>query len=163
MKLFVQTSDINPKSDNLLSFTGSQIFSTADAGAKVPVTIEADPKVVNLYFVIVNRDRNGKVNTEVVKKVKKVKSPAQHESRPKARKRPTFPYHAVATRRPKTHAQTHKEVRHVTKKPKRTNRMCKKRGKKPKPCSKIKLPKINKFLGKGKRNKYKSRRNRNRP
>ena len=45
--------------------SGAQIFSTSDSSAKVPITIEADPEVVNLYLVIVNRDDNGVQNYEI--------------------------------------------------------------------------------------------------
>ena len=113
--------------------SGSQTFSTADA--KVPVTIEADPKVVNLYFVIVNRDKYGVEHTEIKKvnnpqyeqpkqrEVKKTRKP-QFKQNPnkkpqynshKTRKRPSFPYHAVANKLPPTthsnNSKPHKPIK----------------------------------------------------
>ena len=48
--------------------SGSQIFSTAEPKTRVPVTIEADPKVVNLYFLIVGQNRNSEVENQVANK-----------------------------------------------------------------------------------------------
>ena len=45
--------------------SGAQIFSTSNGRAKVPITIEADPKIVNLYIVIVTRDDNGVQGYEI--------------------------------------------------------------------------------------------------
>ena len=161
------SKEASDESDTIYFLLASQVFNAAEASAKVPVTIEADPKVVNLYFVILNRDKKGVVvpelrkirntNYDPIKKPKHepLKQPTPQPKKP--RKRPSFPYHALANRRPKSHPQGHKEVKHVTKRPKRVGRMCKRRGKKAIPCSQIKVPRTKL------RKKPKGRGNRHRP
>ena len=141
-----ETSD---QSDRIYFLSGSQVFNAADAKANVPVTIETDPNVVNLYFVILNRDKKHVVIPELPKirnasfgPIKKLKhkplKQSTHQPK-KQRKRPMFTYHASANRRPKSNHQVHKQVKPATKKPKRAKRMCKRRGKKPIPCSTIRI------------------------
>lgn len=112
-----------------------------------------------------NRDKNGVVvpevrqirnaNHDTTKQQKQEPLKQVKHKAKKPRKRPTFPYNSVANRRPKSHPQVHKEAKPPTKRPKRKGRMCKRRGKKPIPCSQIKINKL--------RNRPKGHRARHRP
>ena len=130
---------------------GVKIFSTSDSSANVPNTIEADPEVVNLYLVIVNRDDNGVQNYEI----RNISSPnnefdlkeeiakviaTDYNSPDSRQQQPDFQYQPAVTEFPQKSELklSHKETKNVRKKHRRVGRMCKKRGYKAIQCSRIK-------------------------
>ena len=131
--VFVLWSFCQKKSDSEKLLLGSQIISTA-VTTKTPVNIEADPKVVNLYFLIVTRDGKGVKNSNKELKDQDFSNPAAKLHGP----RPPFPYQALVQKRPRSVANVYHGPRKLNEKARRPKKLCKSSSKYARSCSRHK-------------------------